>query len=397
MNIGIVTTWFERGAAYVSKNYMELLESAGHTVFIYARGGGNDPSKTSQEWNKENVTRDEVYSNTKIKKRLFFSWIKENNLQAILFNEQREYNIVANTKLKFPHVKIGAYVDYYTEGSLKWFSFYDFLICNTHRHMEAMKDHQQKYYIRWGTNTDLFVPSDKESSRITFFHSVGMSNRKGTDILIDAFIEGKCFEKSDLIIHTQIPIEKVCKYSAEQLKKYNISVIKKTVTAPGLYHLGDVYVYPTRLDGLGLTMYEALSCGLPVITSDFPPMNEAVNEEIGKLVKISDYYCRNDAYYYPMVICDKNSLIAAMQWYIDNPDELKSQKTKAREYALNNYNLEDRSKDISDIFNNAKVFPYNKKLHSEYKKDNMRNFTPYVWFFEHKTIGKIVSKMKGHK
>ena len=38
MNVGIVTTWFERGAAYVSKAYMQTLSSQ-HNVFIYARGG----------------------------------------------------------------------------------------------------------------------------------------------------------------------------------------------------------------------------------------------------------------------------------------------------------------------------------------------------------------------
>lgn len=115
-----------------------------------------------------------------------------------------------------------------------------------------------------------------------------MSSRKGTDILIDAFIDGKLYEKSVLVIHTQIPVERVCKYDKLHLEKYGIQIIEKTVTAPGLYYLGDVYVYPTRLDGLGLTMYEALASGLPVITSDFPPMNEAVNCNIGRLVKIKD-------------------------------------------------------------------------------------------------------------
>ena len=36
--IGIVTTWFERGAAYVSRAYRDALDSA-FEVQIYARGG----------------------------------------------------------------------------------------------------------------------------------------------------------------------------------------------------------------------------------------------------------------------------------------------------------------------------------------------------------------------
>ena len=38
MNIGIVTTWFDRGAAQVSKQYMDVLQE-NNDVFIYARGG----------------------------------------------------------------------------------------------------------------------------------------------------------------------------------------------------------------------------------------------------------------------------------------------------------------------------------------------------------------------
>lgn len=38
MRIGIVTTWFERGAAMVSKAYRDVLAQR-HDVLIYARGG----------------------------------------------------------------------------------------------------------------------------------------------------------------------------------------------------------------------------------------------------------------------------------------------------------------------------------------------------------------------
>lgn len=38
MNIGIVTTWFERGAAYVSRQYLEAFRSdSNNSVYIYMR------------------------------------------------------------------------------------------------------------------------------------------------------------------------------------------------------------------------------------------------------------------------------------------------------------------------------------------------------------------------
>lgn len=44
MNIGIVTTWFERGAAYVSRVYLEMLQKEDHNVFVFARGGKIPPA-----------------------------------------------------------------------------------------------------------------------------------------------------------------------------------------------------------------------------------------------------------------------------------------------------------------------------------------------------------------
>ena len=53
MNIGIVTTWFERGAAYVSRQFMDVL-SKGNNVFIYARGG-EAYAIDNPKWNLPNV------------------------------------------------------------------------------------------------------------------------------------------------------------------------------------------------------------------------------------------------------------------------------------------------------------------------------------------------------
>jgi hypothetical protein len=38
MNIGFVSTWFERGAAYVTKQYIDAVKER-NNIFVYARGG----------------------------------------------------------------------------------------------------------------------------------------------------------------------------------------------------------------------------------------------------------------------------------------------------------------------------------------------------------------------
>ena len=285
---------------------------------------------------------------------------------------------------------------HYTEDTLPFFDFYDFLICNTKRHLQAMKSHPQKYYIKWGTNVNLYKPSEEKHQELTFFHSVGMSPRKGTDILVDAFVNGELYKTSKLIIHTQIPIERVCKYNKQQLEEYGIEIVEKTVTAPGLYCKGDVYVYPTRLDGLGLTMYEALASGLPLITTDFPPMNEVGDDTCVRLVKTKDFYCRNDAYYYPMAVCDEESLITEMRWFVNNKNQIDNFKKYARDFALKNYDIDSKSEEMSDAIVNAKIRELNPELYKKFKRWSLTQGNIISQILNLRVVYDFKNKLKNH-
>ena len=54
MRIGIVTTWFERGAAYVSRQIRDSLLRDGNDVFIFARGG-EEYARNDENWDGPNV------------------------------------------------------------------------------------------------------------------------------------------------------------------------------------------------------------------------------------------------------------------------------------------------------------------------------------------------------
>lgn len=45
-----------------------------------------------------------------------------------------------------------------------------------------------------------------------------------------------------------------------------------------LYAEGDVMIQPSKMEGLGFMVLEPVCCGLPVITMDYPPMNEIVRQ-----------------------------------------------------------------------------------------------------------------------
>ncbi|WP_196607049.1 glycosyltransferase family 4 protein [Pectinatus frisingensis] len=362
MNIGIVSTWFERGAAYVSKQYMDILKKQ-HNVFVYARGGENEFNDHSWERDSSVTVAKKVNISipTIIDLKDFKKWLLKYNIQIILFNEQHWWLPV----LMCNHMNIitGAYVDYYTEETVPFFNAYDFLICNTKRHYSVFKEHMQSFFVPWGTNISLFTPNNIRNEKIVFFHSAGCSpERKGTGMVIEAFSKLNNKEESRLVIHSQVDIcsnnKKIEKIINDNIRY--IDIIKRTVTAPGLYFMGDVYVYPTVLEGIGLTIPEALSSGLPVITTNCSPMKEFITKKTGKLVKVSKYISRADGYYWPKAIVDVNNLRENMQWYVDHKENISTLKQEARRFAVKNLNWMDREKLLLNIFNQIKISSNNK-------------------------------------
>lgn len=253
MNVGIVTTWFERGAAYVSRQYLEALRSdSNNSVYIYARGG-ESYARNQSEWDRDFVTWGKVNKKyycgaTGIEKKDFIDWLKNRQIDVVLFNEQNWW--IPVIWCKELGIKVGTYVDYYTEETVPFFAIYDYILCNTKRHYRLFKDLPQSFYIPWGTDINLFSNNIEESceqSQITFFHSAGMNPiRKGTDTVIAAFLSLPAFykDKAKLLIHTQVALDNyVARYDQSILLSSNIEVRTETVAAPGLYHLGDIYVY----------------------------------------------------------------------------------------------------------------------------------------------------------
>jgi len=360
MKIGIVTTWFERGAAYVSKQFMETLEALGHEVYIYARGG-EEFAKGNPKWDLDNVTWNRFLFSpvpTDICRKQYESWLDEKEIEVVIFNEQQFWQPILWTKDK--SILTVAYIDYYTVNSIGLFELYDQLWCNTKRHASAFEWHDGMRYLPWGTNIDLFKPqSIKErvdNKLLTFFHSAGLNPyRKGTDLVISAVKEllKRGVVDFKVVIHIQTNLVNFFPELKDEIEKLieqgYLEVIEKTVSAPGLYHLGDVYVYPSRLEGIGLTIAEAISCGLPAIVTDEAPMNEFIEASSCRAVKVNGREQRKDGYYWDMAFVDIFKLADAMNEYISDSDFLLESKIKVRQHAVEHLNFEKNKSEIEKV------------------------------------------------
>jgi glycosyltransferase involved in cell wall biosynthesis len=354
-NIGIVTTWFSCGAGNVSLQYFTELKK-NFNVFIYARGG---PKANTGMWANDYVTwAPEHPEVTGIYWWHFKSWVERFRIETVFFNEQRYWPILI--KARDHGLRVGAYVDYYTQETVEFFKIYNFIICNTKRHYSVFKNHPNSYYIPWGLTENRWPRIvNKYSNHIRFLISGGWDgcyartspwmDRRGVSTTMRAFlhVKGDC----KLLVYSQVPL-KACPDEWKRLvsQDQRIEFIVGTFE-PFPFHSASVYVYPSRLDGLGLTVTEAICAGLPVITTNIAPMNEFVTDGItGTLVSVEKHVSRPDGYYWPESFVSQDDLAFAMQTYVDNPNLVKTQSCQALKYADYALRWEDNGSLLLKIF-----------------------------------------------
>lgn len=351
-NIGFVTIWFERGQAYVTKMLRDVL-SRQHNTFVFARTGsvyGEPKLETSNFWNVANLTS---YDQYQIPPNVLISWIKENHLDVVIFNEEYDWELVKSAKST--GIKVMTYLDYYKEDWKPFMSLYDKVLCSTQRTYHLVKDLCNAHYIGWAVDLDLFRPSENGSGKYTFFHNagwLGINYRKMTPAVILAFdAVSRHLPDVTLLVHSQVDFDKLPSTTIRIIKANpRITYHVETVPAPGLYHKGRILVFPSKLEGLGLPLPEGLACGLPAIVTNAPPMNEFIkNGYNGFLARVARRINRHDNISFPEEIVDINDLALRMSEAINNPDLISEMGFNARQFAeteLNPALLGDRLNDL---------------------------------------------------
>lgn len=107
---------------------------------------------------------------------------------------------------------------------------------------------------------------------LTFLHIAGFwgpGNRKGTDVVRNAWLMGH--RPTDrLIVYSQLKVP-------EGYFPSDVILHEGDFPDPvSMYHHGDVYLAPSRKEGIGIPLYEAMASGMPVIGSDIEPINEVI-------------------------------------------------------------------------------------------------------------------------
>ncbi len=286
MRVGIVTKWFNRGQAFVSRYIRDAFDELGHQTYILAR-----PTKAKGPmaahvdrtgvWDQPGVTE---ASEWEVPYEEYERWVEANSLDVVHTDNCYQHEEIA--RLRAAGVR--------TVGRFVWEMFspedvpaakraYDVLYSMTRCEQERYAELGiESPFVQWGIHRELLdVPVRHREDGLVRFYFPGalLGPRKPHREVIEAF---RAARGENLRLLFKAQLERRMNYltaAAEEDRRIELVVDDMpTREHLELFASCDVCLGPSRWEGLGLFLYEAAAFGMPQITNDSPPMNEVVRD-----------------------------------------------------------------------------------------------------------------------
>ena len=281
MRIGVSTWWFNRGQGTVGRHLRSALDTLGHETYVLARP--SPPRFVRPQyvdsggvWAQPRIT---VGSSHKLRGHELVEWATLHGLDAVFFFQK--YDFEAVQMLRESGVK--------TLGCFMWEAFarpdvepanraYDLVYSlNRCSHERYLAWGLNSFLLGWGCHPELHRHpwNPTADDRVTFLFPGGyLSERKPVRAVLQAFLRADIAD-ARLLIKAQVrkpalpgeadPRVEVCSDDLD-LDEY-LRLLSSSHALIG----------PSRWEGLGYHLYEALGCGIPTIVNDAPPLNEVLD------------------------------------------------------------------------------------------------------------------------
>ncbi|HUT94804.1 MAG TPA: glycosyltransferase [Thermoguttaceae bacterium] len=171
----------------------------------------------------------------------------------------------------------------YTNLKLDWVNFVDLMICPTEYTYRLLSDWKHRFgfaweiiHVPWPIDTGRFEFRCREiCRRFLFINGTGGTpalrpdgslteyRRKGAEVVFDA---ASMIPDVPFVVYSQI--------DNTPPPPRNVELREAPSQNEQLYEDGDVCVQPSRWEGIGLQLLECQAAGMPLVTTDAPPMNE---------------------------------------------------------------------------------------------------------------------------
>ncbi|MCO5328311.1 MAG: glycosyltransferase family 4 protein [Solirubrobacterales bacterium] len=285
MNVGIVSKWFNRGQPVVGRQLRSAVDTLGHSSFVLAkprREKGPKPGalELTGVWDQPGVTPASAFE-TPLGE--YVDWVEANSLDVVLCDQNYQFDELAQLRARGVRV-IGRFVwEHFTREHLDPArAAYDVVYSVTHAEQERYLGWGlETPRVPWGIHPELLAVEPRRSSDglVRFVFPGGfLGHRKPAEPVIEAFTAARG-EHLRLLVKAQVKRSRLSEIEALVAGDPRIEL--RLADEPWEEHLAaiaanDVSISPSRWEGLGLPLYEAVAFGMPTICNDDPPMNEVI-------------------------------------------------------------------------------------------------------------------------
>jgi 1,2-diacylglycerol 3-alpha-glucosyltransferase len=288
MRVGLVSKWFASGQAVVTRQIRSALDELGHETFVLAKPGKGPRAQLDRVadpvWDQPGVTQG---SAADIPAAEYAAWAAESSLEVVLCDQNDQFEEIG--ALRRDGVR--------TIGRFVWESFapadaapareaYDVIYSFTRAEQQRYRELGiESPLLTWGCHPELVSVSAgvERSGDEVWFYVPGsfMGKRKPFPEIVEAFTRARG-DHLRLLVRGQVDRKGG---KLEQAAGGDERVMIELEDRPTDEHLRqfagcDVCLSPSRWEGLGLPLYEAVAFGMPSITNDSPPMNEIVLDDV---------------------------------------------------------------------------------------------------------------------
>ena len=149
-------------------------------------------------------------------------------------------------------------------------------------------DENKIHIIPHGVDTSKFKFNRIEHDGFRILYVGANSYRKNTHLLIKAF--NKTDMKKECELHL---VGSGCNILTDVKNNIYGSSFLNDDALISMYQSSDLLVLPSREDGFGLTVLEALSCGTPVLVSDMAGVKDLVSDKVGFVINMNENVLSN--------------------------------------------------------------------------------------------------------
>jgi glycosyltransferase involved in cell wall biosynthesis len=199
-----------------------------------------------------------------------------------------------------------------------------------------------------GIDTTIYRPCEsavKESLRVSYGVATApvalylgrLSHAKNPEGLIDAWVLlSKRMPNAQLIMVGDGPLRALVE---SRIQKYGlghvVTVVGEQQTAYPWYGLADLFVLPSRYEGLSNSLLEAMSCGLCIVSTEVSGSTEILSAcDLGELVPVGDN----------MALAD------AIVRLLTDPERRAVCGARARQYAEDNFSIAEVARKMEKLY-----------------------------------------------